>query len=175
MSQKLVKQFDDYCAKTIGDVQKLENYSTEILQSKPVPGKWSMIQLLDHLLSIEKGSLMYMMKKSADQELKKVKFKNRFYHFLTRIVLKSGKKVKAPAVVAEPSNEKDLATILKEFENIRSKMREFVSKWPEERHDQLIFRHPLAGMFTLKQTISFLSEHWSHHIPQQNEIVRSFK
>ncbi len=171
MSQKLLDRYDRYCQNTLANLKELDKYSTENLQKEHITGKWTLIQLIDHLVSIEKGVYMYMTKKSADPALKNVKFKNKFYHFLTKLVLKSGKKVKAPPVVPDPSNEKDLATLLTELEKTRSRTRTFIAEWPAEKHKNLIFRHPFAGMFTLSQTIEFLADHWNHHRPQQRELV----
>lgn len=170
-----IDNYNKFCEFSISDIKNLEQYGTETLQKQLIPGKWTMIQLVDHLLSIEKGILMYMTKKSADPALHKVKFKNRFKHFLTKLVLRSGKKIKAPAVVPDPSNEKDIATMLAEFEKVRSRTRDFISKWGAERKNDLIFRHPFAGMFTLNQTISFLAEHWEHHRPQQQQLLKNIK
>ncbi len=171
MAQKLLDRYDRYCQTTLANLKEFDKYSTETLQKELISGKWTLAQVIDHLLSIEKAVYMYMAKKSADPALKTVKFKNKFYHFLTKLVLKSGKKVKAPSVVPDPSNEKDLNTMIAELEKIRTRTRSFIAEWPTENQHKLIFRHPMAGMFTLSQTVEFVAEHWNHHLPQQRALV----
>ncbi|MES2629100.1 MAG: DinB family protein [Bacteroidota bacterium] len=175
MSEQLLKKYERYCDRTVADLLSLRNHTTESLQQQWIPEKWTMIQLIDHLLTIEKAVLAYISKKNQEPELKTVKFRNRLYAFLTGVYLGSGKKFKAPAVLPQPVNDKDLDRMLREFEIVRTKMRSFVEAWPGENTNKLIFKHPVAGMFTLGQTISFLNQHWQHHAVQRKELLGQLK
>lgn len=174
MNKKVIKNYERYCKKTQAELDSLKYLDTQLLQKQHFEGKWTIIQILDHLLIVEKEILLSIQKKSAEPTLKTVKMRNHFYAFLVKIYLRSGKKVKAPSILPEPTNTAELMQLRQEFDVVRKNTLDFIKAFPDDKKNKLIFRHPLAGMFTLKQTVSFLADHWDHHQPQIKKLKSAF-
>lgn len=157
----------------MADFSAIQNMDAETFQKEIIPGKWTLAQVFDHCLSIEKGVLMYASRKAQTlSELKKGKIKNWVISLILRYKLKSGEKFKAPSVLPPPVNTQSVSDTIEQFKRYRAKMRELILSLPKEHHNKLIFKHPVAGMLTMKQTIHFLQEHWNHHGPQREELLK---
>lgn len=134
--------------------------------------EWSMIQVIEHILLSETGTLGYMMKKTSGgfDVLEKVsdQEKNAGEALVQR--LRSGERYKAPSVLPEPEGHTSLEELAMKWNSLREKMKSFVLSVPEEHYDKLIFRQPAAGMITLHDTLRFLITHIRHHYPQLERI-----
>ena len=172
MSNKLLLRYNKYCTKTIADLESLRSLSDEMFQKQHIADQWNLSQLFDHLLSIEKLSLMYMLRKSQATDLKTAGFKTWLYSFLLRQNLRSTKKFRLPAALPQPIANKTAAELLTEFTEIRAKMADFIGKWDDSKKKLLIFKHPRVGMLTLGQTLKFFADHWFHHQPQLKELLQ---
>ncbi len=138
------------------------------------PGKWSIHQILAHLVTAEKLSLQYLHKKilgihEADESgiVEEVKM----------IVLKISQrlpfKFKAPKKVVEftPAYP-DLETLNEEWNSLRKELKSFLEKIKDDQVNKKIYRHVFAGMLSSKQALIFFREHFIHHLPQINKLIR---
>ena len=80
---------------------------------------------------------------------------------------------KMPQNLPEPSNELSYDELKVQFDKNRASLKELIETFPQEALDKMIFKHPLAGRFSLLQTIAFLDSHYSHHEKQIDRILDS--
>ena len=68
METKLKKKFELMEKDKIAIFQKIKGLDNDLLNSPPEPGKWSIIQILHHLIQAEEGTLNYIKKKTQSPE-----------------------------------------------------------------------------------------------------------
>ena len=161
--------------------QKLEemgrNLENSILSSSPPqqqfkssPEAWNMLQVLQHIVAIEKASIEYLVTRSLRKERKKAGVLDQLRAFLLRIFLKSPLKFKVPPVEGiRPTKEVDKEDLVKVWKHFRQQLKAFLENYPDQRLEELIFRHPVAGWLTLEQTLYFFADHIQHH---QQQLLR---
>lgn len=176
MKPSIESLFNDF-EKVKGEfISLVSSFSPEQLTYKPTGG-WNMLQVLEHVISSENGTLEYMKRKTrapwaeiemaADEENQKSTQLN--------IALKSDKRWKAPDVLPNPTGAQSLENMLVYWDNLRLYYFDFLETLDENYHNRLIFNHPFSGRLNLYQTIEFLSNHVLHHIHQLKRIAEVVK
>lgn len=136
-------------------------------------GKWSIAQIITHLLTSERLSVGYMKKKSLgietlpDSGLKQV---------IVSGILKISQRVpfryKAPAVIVENTPEALPAEeVIRDWDKSRNDLKQFLESIPSKHYRRLIFKHPIAGMLNAEQALKFMYEHINHHLPQIHRLL----
>ena len=144
------------------------------LNFKPASGGWSMLQVLQHVVAIEKISSDYLVHKSLSKSRKAGGVKSYIRSVFLRMMLKSPFKFKAPAVKGiHPVQDREKQELLNQWNRIRIELHSFLEEFPEEKNKEVIFRHPLVGWLTMEQTLVFLADHITHHQNQLSRIRKS--
>jgi hypothetical protein len=153
-----------------------ESLSAVDLEFSP-NGKWSAGQILTHILTSERLALQYMKKKLLGvNELSNAGFIQPIKLVVLKISQRLPVKYKVPEGIrintpAFAGKEQ----LLKSWDEERRHLHTFLSAIKEENTDKLIFKHPIAGMFSAAQGLEFLREHIIHHMPQIARIVKAKK
>lgn len=144
---------------------------------QPAADQWSVRQVIGHLLASESGTLGYMLKKTSSgwDTLETTSDEHRSNASALVQRLASNERYKAPSVLPEPSNEVPLAELLDQWQKIRDQLELFAQSVAPEHWDKLVFRQPFAGMLNVLQTLDFIHEHVSHHLPQIQRILASIE
>ncbi|MBX2961403.1 MAG: DinB family protein [Cyclobacteriaceae bacterium] len=140
-----------------------ERYSKSIL-----PGKWSISQVLTHILTSEKLSLGYMKKKvNAIDELRDSGVMESLRLWLLIFSQRIPLKYKAPKVVVDNTPAAmPLNQLTNEWDEIRKELATFLEGIHDKHIKRVIYKHPLTGRLDVRQTMSFFREHIIHHLPQ---------
>lgn len=130
--------------------------------------KWSVAQILTHLLTSERLSLHYMKKKSLGIHAAE---EAGWLESLKLVALKISQrlpfKYNAPAVVIKETPEAlEFAELARQWENERNELRLFLENMPDKYINKKIYKHPVAGRLNVKQALAFFREHLKHHRPQ---------
>jgi hypothetical protein len=154
----------------------IESFSGDQRVAKPAEG-WSMLQVMEHIIWSETGTLEYMKRKTqapwaeieitSDEEHKKSTQLNG--------ALKSDKRWKAPDVLPDPTGAQSLENMIVYWDNLRVEYSKFLESVDENYHNRLIFKHPFSGRLNLYQTMEFLNNHVLHHIHQLKRIAEGVK
>lgn len=137
-------------------------------------GKWSVHQVLAHLVTAEKLSLQYLNKKflgikDADNSgiVEEIKM------LVLKISQRLPFKFKAPKKVVEfTPTYPNLETLEEEWILLRKELRLFLEKINDDQVNKKIYKHVFAGMLSSKQALIFFREHFIHHLPQINKLIR---
>lgn len=159
--------------------EKLERQRSQILNrvkdlpeqkfTTAPPGKWSIAQILMHLLASERLSVAYMTKKSLGiDSLKNSGLKQSLLSVLLKISQRiPALKFKAPKVVVENTPAAlSLEALISEWDKSRANLKQLLESIPERHLRKLIYKHPIAGMLNVRQAVKFMYEHVHHHSPQ---------
>lgn len=175
MSPSFQKQWRNLQEQLQALFSELERYPHDVLNASPAPGKWSVMQVLQHLLRSESLSLAYLQKKwSYDPKLKPATFRTRWREFILTSYLGVPIKFKAPKGVNEEHfpEESDFASTRKQWLETRKAMEAFLNELPEEVFAREFYRHPIAGRITLKGMLGFFASHTSRH---QGQIKKTLE
>jgi hypothetical protein len=143
------------------------------LNRKPANNKWSINEILAHLVTSEQLTLRYLKKKSlgADQLtnsglVEKVKW------IILKISQRLPIKYKAPKhVVSNTPAVLPLGELTRIWMDTREELREFLGTIREENLYKLVYKHPIAGRFDVVQCLMFMREHYYHHLPQIRRLL----
>ena len=154
--------------------ERLEGLDPDFLNRRPGVGRWSMIQVMCHLIRAEELSLSYIQKKVDKPEgLLDVTVSGWLRVLGLAVALRSPLRVKAPGAAADVPEREDLAKTRRHWDEVRSQWRALVERFPRELERKGVFRHPFAGRMTLNQSLAFTVEHVRHHEKQIEAIQRT--
>lgn len=168
MTASLQETFQRLEKQRVDLLRSLENLPPDQLRSHP-QGKWSIQQILEHLVTSERLSLHYLRKKvlgieQADdsgiwEEMKVV--------LLIVSQRMPGIRFRAPKpVIEQTTSYADLKSLADDWAQLRQDMWAFLESLPPHRERRKIYRHPVAGLLNIRQTLIFFREHTIHHTPQ---------
>jgi hypothetical protein len=134
---------------------------------KPVPHVWSALEIMQHLIMVEKMSLAYLKKKNQAASLPPAGLMNGVKRLLIKYYARIPFKVKAPSMVdvpLPPGSTYD--SLMMEWKDIRSQTQVFIASLSSERRSSLIYRHVIFGMVSIDLMLLFIHEHFNRHFGQ---------
>jgi hypothetical protein len=164
--EKLFTELELQRMQTLNSVGHL---GSEQLNRSLAKGKWSIAQILNHLITAEKLSLQYVKKKV--QGIETVPNTGLWEEIKMIMLVASqrmpGLKFKAPRVVIETATgHTDLIAITKEWDGVRHEFKQLLETIPDEYVNRRVYRHVRAGYLNLKHALRFFREHVIHHTPK---------
>ncbi len=173
MNAQLKKQFRQLEHERKKLFVELKNYSDDIINKKPAPDKWSVAQVIAHLITAEEMSLKYLMKKSQDTSREgKEGLKHKWRWLLVQIVFTFNIKFKAPEIVVPKSAYQSLAHLEMQWQQVREQTLNKLQELSEEQTHKTLWRHAIAGKMNLYHMVQFFGMHSRRH---QKQIERTLK
>jgi len=139
---------------------------TDKVQASPPSGKWSIIQICDHLVSVDFGvySMMTSEGKTADADRKSL------LPTLEAIVIDRTKKAVAPPQLAPKGKTDTVEKFATKYPNVRGKMINSIeSKDLSKVCD--VFPHFVFGHMTYEEWLRFTMLHADRHVLQMKEVL----
>lgn len=173
MNPSLLLSFESLEVQRIKILELISTLSDDQLNAHS-EGKWSIAQILSHIIASEQLSVNYINKKilgikeSSDtglfEELKMIALiLSQRLPFL---------KFKAPNTVVEKTISYDTTNTLHEaWQKTRNELKKVLVLFDEDQLNRKVYRHPIAGIINIKQAMRFFSEHILHHSPQIKKLV----
>jgi hypothetical protein len=131
-------------------------------------GKWSVHQVLAHLIAAEKISVAYINNKfKGIDEVANTGFAEDVKVVLLKISQRLPLKFKAPAVVvANTPVYADFQHLEQEWDLEREELRMLLEKFDGSQLRKKIYNHIVIGRLNIEQALIFFREHFFHHLPQ---------
>jgi uncharacterized damage-inducible protein DinB len=172
VNSSLKKKFDllEVQRKTL--LHSLQSQSAEKLSQQPA-GKWSINQVIAHLITAERLSLAYLKKKiQAVDEVEDTGLIEELKMIALIISQRLPFKFKAPKMVVENTPQpKGISQLELEWEQVRNELKSLLETIKDHQINRKIYNHVVAGKLNIKQTLIFFSEHIIHHQPQINRLL----
>jgi hypothetical protein len=168
--QRLFEQIENQRNQVLSQVMKLTPAQYTLSKN----GKWSLAQILTHLITSEKLSLGYMKKKSLgiDSLENSGLLEELRYSILKASQYISFLKYKAPKLVVERTPPAlSITDVKKEWDALRAEMKKFLDELGEKNVRKKIYKHPVAGRLNAIQAIGFFGDHFNHHLPQIKRLL----
>ncbi|NJN42065.1 MAG: DinB family protein [Flammeovirgaceae bacterium] len=173
MNQQLFRQFEALEKSRSVLFENLIALSDEDARKAPA-GKWSISEIVSHILTSEQMSLGYMKKKSlAIDTLDNSGIAESMRMVLLTLSQRLPIKYKAPKIIVERTLQREsFQTTLQEWASLRNEYREFLERIEDKNLRKKIYKHPIAGRLNSFQALKFLREHFRHHLPQINRLLK---
>ncbi len=148
-------------------LNKLAEYDEDKLNCKPASGKWSVLQIINHLIISEKLSVIYIKRKlSGKNGLGKATLKSKINAFVLRYGLLLPLKLKAPENVSNLPDYDSFENIKQNWDKVRKSFVSIIIDLPDDMLDKDIFKHPTVGKMNIEGAIDFFDSHFKHHRKQ---------
>lgn len=172
MSKALAEKYKEIEAVKNRFLEKSARLTTEQLNKRPSDGGWSAGQVLYHCAFAESGTILVIHKNLAENKVRlKRDLGSVFRNLLLVMFLKSPLKFKAPKVVSKVPDSISMEEIRQFYDKNSSDYHTILNELPAELEDKYIFKHPMSGLFTIEQTLSFTKEHYLHHERQLDALL----
>jgi uncharacterized damage-inducible protein DinB len=169
----LQKRFEEIESQRSQLITSLQKLSLGQLNHQP-SGKWSVNQIIAHIITAEKMSVMYLTKKiQGIDEAEDSGFIQELKMVALIISQRLPFKFKAPRVVVEnTSTSTDLKELEQEWNMVRSELKVILEKIKDNQTNRMIYKHVRAGKLNIKHALIFFREHIIHHQPQIEKLIR---
>jgi len=154
----------------------INNLNSKRLNLKPKKNKWSLAQILFHVIKGEQYvyiSFLDALKPGVN--LKTIGISASIKSFILNWSLKTNIKFKAPPIAQKVPETVNTKELLNKWDEIRNGINDVCNKLPKEKQNKGVFKHPFIGMTNLNQTLKFLLFHLKHHLKQIEELSISLK
>lgn len=130
--------------------------------------KWSISQVVGHVIQAEKMSVGYMSKKiNAIHEVGNTGLWNELVLGVFIISQRLPLKYKAPKNLGEkPPSYSSFQTLEADWNTSRESLKQFLETIPDNGIHKKIYRHPVMGRCSVVHALKFFREHIIHHHPQ---------
>jgi len=173
MRAKLNSTFDEIEVLKTDILTDFEQLSIHQLSFKPNSRKWSLLQVIEHLMLAETGSLNYVNKKLLDPStLEAYSFKAAFRFKLLQLIFKSPIKIRNRPTSVTPTLEPDIKDVKLRWDIARKALRKFIDAYDDNTLKKLVYKHPFAGRINALQMILFFKLHIKHHKKQIERIKK---
>ncbi len=159
-------------------LRDLKKFSDKDLNWQPRPGKWSVLQVMQHLMLAEMFSHQYVEKKlSFDPKLKKAGLPSALRLLLLRFYLGLPVRFKAPKGVSTVHLQEKAAfwDLVKQWNHQRDSLRSYLAGLPDDKFDKSIYKHPIVGRLSLQGMLTFHRVHFRRHRKQIRRILVHFR
>jgi hypothetical protein len=164
MHPSLQPGFDAYLATKALFMKEFNSFAYEQLMFKPSEEEWSLLEVAGHLLKVEQLTLASVeIGLSKKNKLKKGGIGAWLRYKLVAMALAYKQKIKAPLEALMPHKSESLEELMQEWSAMSLTWKETLDSFPQELLEKGVFKHPLAGFFTIKRTLYFMRDHMQHH------------
>lgn len=138
-------------------------WSPENLVYRPSPTAWSAVEVLDHLVRVEREILAAAQRGIVDLHRRGVRDRVRFA--LLDWLFRSDRRVRVPTSVPQvlPAPNADLGTVRRDWDTARRDLRGFLAPLTPDQLGAGVFRHPVAGWMSVPEILRFFWVHTHHH------------
>jgi uncharacterized damage-inducible protein DinB len=174
MSTKLKAQYDTMERSRRALLDSLKQYPDNLLNKQPAPGKWSVAQVLDHIIAGEEGSLSYIKKKTQDiARAQPAGLRGRWRMLMLKVVFSSPVTFKAPPVLEPSQDFMTLQQLDERWTKVRAGIYAIISKLSDKDLEKELWKHIIAGKMNIYQMLSFLDIHYKRHKKQTQRTLKA--
>lgn len=162
MIDRQIRRLDDR-RKALLD--ELASVKPEELARRPSVGKWSILEIVEHLVVAE-GVVFLDFPPAGDLRERNRRWKHRITYFVVFFVLRFGVRVQTPSPKMNPEGGKTLAELRRRWDENLARLRSYAAGLDRKRLRKALFRHPAVGPITLAQALTLDLLHLEVHTRQ---------
>ncbi|MFC7370595.1 DinB family protein [Fictibacillus iocasae] len=148
-------------------VEYVNRFTEEQLNQRTEPGKWSAMQVLEHLYLIEKSITAMIQKHLDGGDHRSIPAKP------IHLTVDRSTKVDAPAYVIPSEDIQTWHSIISKLDASRHELLRLIQSTQKQKLNIKGFSHPVFGLLSLDQWVEFIGYHEKRHLLQIEEIMNS--
>ena len=146
-------------------VRLLEGAGADALRRKPAPGRWSPLEIFEHLVLAERFVLRGLPDPEGMEPLRGVR-RGVASRAIVASVLALGIRVPTPSEAMVPSGGSDLDVLKRKWNENEEWIRAFLGRASRSRLAEPLFWHPVAGALTFGEAVRLDRTHVRGHLRQ---------
>jgi hypothetical protein len=152
-------------------LDELEALDPAVLEARPRAGKWSMLEIVEHLVLAERAVFKGLPDTSRLVDGKRGP-ENHVRYLLVLFILRSGIPVRVPSPAMVPRGDRSLAELRRLWDENQDWLRSCIARLGPEGVRRAVFEHPVAGPLTVEQAVRMLRVHVGGHVRQIRALQR---
>jgi uncharacterized damage-inducible protein DinB len=150
---------------------EVEALGSEQLLFRPDNASWSPLEVVEHLVRVEEGIVSRV--KQREPRTWREAARARFALELVSVYFLLGRRLKVPVQGVLPLGGVTLADLRARWDAAQQAMRRTVEGFGPLDFGRPMMRHPILGLLTPMETLTFVLRHIAHHRRQIARIRRS--
>ncbi|REJ79087.1 MAG: DinB family protein [Acidobacteria bacterium] len=152
-------------------LDRLSDLDDDVLTSRPIEGKWSVIEIVEHMVVAEREVMMGLPEKDRIKVYNR-SLKNKVMLKVVMFVL--GRiRVKVPSKTMLPKGEQDLTKLRALWDENQEWFRRYVESCDEAALENAVFKHPVAGPINVRQAVDMSIAHLDAHSEQIETLLKT--
>jgi hypothetical protein len=152
-------------------LDELQSLDEAHLVARPVAGKWSILEIVEHVVLAERAILRGLPPPEHLVHRERT-VGHAIRHSIVLFVLWSGLPVKVPSPTMLPSGGRDLAQLRRMWDENLSWLRAVVKDSDSRFLDRNVFEHPVAGPLNVRHVLRMDRLHVAGHVAQIRRLQR---
>lgn len=157
-----LRAFDERRNALLDEMEALEPGK---LHARPIPGKWSILEIVEHLVLAERV-VFQDLPDPSQLKVRKPRLKQRFFYLLVLFVLRADIPVGVISTAMLPQGGRDLAELRRLWDENQAWLRACAESIGPQGIHRAILKHPVAGPINLRQATLMSRIHLERHIRQ---------
>jgi uncharacterized damage-inducible protein DinB len=173
MNKQLQKLYDSIEAQRINLLSSVQNLPADKLNGR-LQGKWSINQIIAHLIAAERLTVTYIEKKiQGVNDVDDSGLREELKMILLILSQRLPFKFRAPKVVVEnTAKETELSKLADNWGIVRTDFKKLLDGIEDQHLRRKIYKHVRVGMMNITHAVKFFREHVSHHTPQIKKLLK---
>lgn len=159
---KRLQAFDDRRNALLDEMEALEPGT---LLARPIPGKWSILEIVEHLVLAERV-VFQGLPEPSQLKVREPRLKQRFLYLLVLFVLRADIPVGVISTAMLPQGGLDLAALRRRWDENQAWLRACAESLGPHGIHKAILKHPVAGPISVRQAVVMSRIHLERHIRQ---------
>ena len=146
------------------------------MRFRPAPGTWSIAEVAEHLLQVEREVAKAAMKPGVERRGRRRKPKEWLGYVAFLAVVHLDWRIRVPQKVAgrvTPAAEPDMDKLWREWQELHANLGRHLETVRAENLREMAFKHPIVGPTSVRRMLPFMLQHFDHHMRQVGRIRRS--
>jgi hypothetical protein len=166
-----LRRLDSIQAKRIRLMDQLAGADPTVVAARPGPAKWSIREIVEHLVLSERDVL------GRPEDLGQLRPRkrglgDRLRYLIVMFILRFDIPVKAPSQGMVPAGDRDLPSLARDWEAAHVGLRSWLESSDAELLSRPLFVHPVAGPMTTAESLWMLEVHLDRHLRQIRSIMK---
>jgi hypothetical protein len=150
--------------------QQLSARPSAVLCFKAGPDKWSIVDVIEHLVIAEQNLLEQLAANVPVSTLDPGTRTPKKHQTVIK-VMERDIPVDVPDESLEPHGGLTLGELCSQWDDIRKKLQDLLAEIKPENEDDLVYRHPYGGPLDIAETLYFIDIHFDNHMRQIDRIL----
>jgi hypothetical protein len=146
-------------------LDEMETLEPGKLLARPRAGKWSILEIVEHLVLAERV-VFQGLPEPSQLKIREPRPKDRVRYHVVMFVLRTGIPVGVVSPAMLPEGGRDLAALRRLWDENQAWLRAYVESLGAKGIHRPALKHPVAGPLTLRQAIVMSRVHLDRHIRQ---------